>query len=118
MNNYFILVISMFAALFGNVIKKYSTESFKSKRIMRLFFNSVVTFTCAVSLLVIRLTSGFLEVSLFTLLTGILFGFITAVQFFFLLMSYESGPFSYTAVIVSLSTIIPALSGFLLWGES
>lgn len=118
MNNYFILTISMFAALFANVIKKYSTQRFESKKIMRFFFNSVVTITCAVSLFIISLTNGFPEISVFTLLTGILFGFITAVQFFFSLMSYESGPFSYTSVIVSLSTIIPALSGSLIWGES
>jgi len=118
MNNYLILAVSMFAALFASVIKKYSTESFESKKIMRFLFNSVVTLTCAASLFVISLTSGLPEISVFTFLTGILFGFITAVQFFFSLMAYESGPFSYTSVIVSLSTIIPVLSGSLIWGES
>ena len=118
MNNYFLLAISMSAALFANIIKKYSTERFQSKKIMRFFFNSVVTFTCAVCFFVISLTSGLPKISSFTLLTGMLFGFITAVQFFFMLMAYEKGPFSYSSVIVSLSTIIPALSGTLLWGES
>lgn len=118
MNNYFLLAISMFAALVSNIIKKYLTESFKSKRIMRLFFNSVVTLTCAASIFAISLTNGFPEVSSFTLLTGILFGLTTAVQSFFLLMSFESGPFSYTSVIVSLSSFIPTLSGSLFWGES
>ena len=118
MNSYVILSFSMLAALFASVIKKHSTAGFESKKIMRFFFNAVVTFTCALSLFIISLTNRLPKISSFTLLLGILFGIITAIQFFFTLMSYENGPFSYTSVIVSLSTIIPALSGYLIWGES
>lgn len=118
MNSYVILSVSMLCALFANIIKKRSTLGFKSKKIMRFFFNAVVTLTCAITLFIISLFNGLPKISSFTLLLGIVFGIITAIQFIFSLMSYESGPFSYTSVIVSLSTIIPALSGYLIWGES
>ena len=115
MNNYVLLSISMLCALIGNIIKKYSTSRFESKNTMRLVFNSVVSLSCVTVFLLI---SGIPKISGFTLMLGILFGIITALQFVFSLMSYESGPFSYTSVIVSLSTIIPALSGYFIWKES
>ena len=118
MNSYVILSISMLCALSANIVKKHSIARFESKKIMRFLFNSVVTLACALSLLIISLTKGVPEISGFTLLLGILFGIITAIQFFFSLMAYERGPFSYTSVIISLSTIIPALSGYLIWDES
>lgn len=115
MNNYFLLTISMLCALTASVIKKHSTEKFESKKLMRFFFNSVVSLTCVISFL---LVSGIPKISGFTLMLGLLFGTVTAIQQIFVLMAYESGPFSYTSVIVSLSTIIPALSGYFIWGES
>ena len=105
----------MLCALLGNVIKKYSTAKFKSKTSMRFFFNAVVAITCVAVFFII---SGVPKISSFTLTLGILFGMITSVQFVFYLMAFETGPFSYTSVIVSLSTIIPALSGYFIWGES
>ena len=115
MNNYFLLVISMLCALTASVIKKHSTEKFESKKLMRFFFNAVVSLTCVISFLVL---SGIPKISGFTLMLGLLFGTVTAIQQIFVLMAYENGPFSYTSVIVSLSTIIPALSGYFIWGES
>ena len=104
----------MTCALLGNIIKKRSTERFESKEAMRFLFNCVVSISCATSLFLI---SGVPKISGFTLMLGILFGLITFVQFVFILMSYEFGPFSYTSVIISLSMVIPALSGYFIWGE-
>ena len=114
MNNYLLLAISMLCALGANVIKKHSTAKFGSKSSLRFFFNAAVSLSCVFVFLII---SGIPEISKFTLLLGMLFGTVTALQFLFSLMSYENGPFSYTSVIVSLSTIIPALSGYLIWNE-
>ena len=104
----------MTCALLGNIIKKRSTERFESKEAMRFLFNCVVSISCATSLFLI---SGVPKISGFTLMLGILFGLITFVQFVFILMSYEFGPFSYTSVIISLSMVIPALSVYFIWGE-
>ena len=115
MNSYIILSISMLCALGASIIKKHSTKKFNSRKETRFLFNSVLSLSCALSLLAI---SGIPKVSGFTLLLGLIFGVITATQFIASLLAYESGPFSYTAVITSLSTIIPALSGYFIWGET
>ena len=114
MKTYLLLLISMFCALFANIIKKHSTARFEAKSSLRFFFNAVISLSCVVVFFII---SGVPEISAFTLLLGMLFGLITAIQFFFSLLSYQSGPFSYTSVIISLSTIISALSGYFIWGE-
>ena len=114
MNSYVILCISMLCALGANIIKKIFTGRFNSKKETRFLFNAVISFSCMLSLLII---SGIPKISGFTLLLGVMFGTVTATQFVFSLLSYECGPFSYTSVIVSLSTIIPALSGYFIWGE-
>lgn len=114
MNSYVILSVSMLAALGASIIKKFSTGRFNSKKEMRFLFNAVISLSCMLSLLVI---SGPPKISGFTVLLGVMFGAVTATQFVFTLLSYEIGPFSYTSVIVSLSTIIPALSGYFIWGE-
>lgn len=114
MNTYILLIVSMLCALFGNVIKKHSTSRFSEKEVMRFIFNAIVSLSCVISFFII---SAVPEISGFTLGLGILFGTVTFVQLVFSLLSYESGPFSYTAVIISLSTVIPALSGYFIWNE-
>jgi len=114
MNTYILLIVSMLCALFGSVIKKHSTSRFSEKEVMRFIFNAIVSLSCVMSFLIV---SAAPEISGFTLALGILFGTVTFVQLVFSLLAYESGPFSYTAVIISLSTVIPALSGYFIWNE-
>ena len=55
--------------------------------------------------------------SLFTVGLALLFGIITLLQQITNMKALESGPFSYTTVIISLSTLIPTLSGYFFWNE-
>ncbi len=112
---YVLLGISMAACLFGGMIRKYSGDKFIHKNTMYFAYNGVVSFAGAVVLL---LSSKEITVSWFTVLLGIVFGVITAAQQIFNLKALDKGPYSYTSVIVSLSTIIPALSGYALWNEN
>ena len=104
----------MLACLLGNMVKKYSGDKFVNKKAMFYFYNAVISAVSALCLLIVNRS---FELSAFSLLLGIVFGVVTAIQNAFCLKSYEIGPFSYTSVIVSLSTIIPALSGYFLWKE-
>ncbi|MBE7025986.1 MAG: hypothetical protein E7410_00250 [Ruminococcaceae bacterium] len=115
MKNTILLIISIGACLAGGILKKHSGNQFKNKQIMYHLFNAVVSFVSAASLFAM---GGIGHISYFTLLVGIAFGIVSALQQIFTLKSYETGPFAYTAVIVSLSTIIPTLSGYFIWGES
>ncbi|MBQ8525431.1 MAG: hypothetical protein IJ460_01760 [Clostridia bacterium] len=114
MINYIILCISMLACLTGNIVRKYSGDSFKNKNAMYHVYNAFLSVAAVLGLLAL---GGIPQISLFTLLLGIMFGVVTALQSVFQLKAYVQGPFSYTVVIVTLSSVIPALSGHFIWGE-
>ena len=113
---YFLLAVSMLACLVGSILKKKWSNQYPENALMLHLFNATISIVSAVSLWAL---AGFkaTQISLFTLLLGILFGIVTALQAVFHLQALEKGPFSYTMVLISLSTIIPALSGSLIWDE-
>jgi len=107
------MLISILACTLNSIVKKhYATRG--AGGAMNFIFNSAVSLICALSLFII---GGVPKISGFTLSLGILFGAVTAVQLIFQMRSYELGPLSYTSVIISLSTLIPTLSGYFIWGE-
>ena len=78
-------------------------------------FNTVNSVLSAITLLIVAAVTGSLCVpSLYTLLMGIVFGFATASCAVLSMIALESGPLSYTNVIVSCAMVIPALSGLVL----
>ena len=60
---------------------------------------------------------GLGKVSSFTALLAVVFGIVTALAAFSGLRALEYGPWSYTSVVCSFSTLIPAFSGVLVWKE-
>lgn len=82
-------------------------------------FNTVNSVLSAITLFIVAAVSGSLCVpSVYTLLMGIMFGFATALCAILCMIALESGPLSYTNVIVSCAMVIPALSGLVLYGEA
>lgn len=79
------------------------------------FFNLTQSICCALMILLVM--GGIGKLSSFTLILGAILGAVSAFQLLFNLKAYSVGPFSYTMVIVSLSTIIPTVSG-LFFGET
>ncbi len=113
--NYILLAITLAVSLLGGITRKHTVSKLQNKNVMYHVFNFVISFVTAILLLAV---SGGMKTSAFTLFAGILFGVITAIQTVYYLKAFDIGPFSYTMVIASLSTIIPALSGFLFWNET
>lgn len=111
---YDLLVLSMLAGLLGGVLKKYFCNRFTGREDMYHLYNAATALVCAVT--IFFLSSG-RSISWFTLIVGVIFGIITALQQFFNLKALAIGPLSYTSVIISLSTVIPTLSGYFIWGE-
>lgn len=107
------LCITMSAYLFGAIFKKYYSREFSQKS-SRHIYNAITSFIVVITLL---LWGGIGKPSLFTILLGVLFGVITAIYQIVNLKALEMGPVSYTTVIISLSTILPALSGAIFWHE-
>lgn len=114
MNQWCLLVISMVSALLSGVFKKIYVEKYAVSEVSRHGFNIVSAMVTALCLILIN--KGY-SASLFTFLLGVIFGVVTALQQIFMLKALETGPWSYTSVIVSFSTIIPALSGVIFFGE-
>ncbi|MBQ8552088.1 MAG: EamA family transporter [Clostridia bacterium] len=79
------------------------------------FFNLVQSVCCALMILLVM--GGIGKISGYTVMLGAILGAVSAFQLLFNLKAYSVGPFSYTMVIVSLSTIIPTVSG-LFFGET
>ena len=116
--NVLLLAVSMLACLGGTVIRKYVEVRLSDKQRMHYAMSAVVSASSGLALLVIAFVTGTgLQASLFTVLVGILFGAVTALQQIFNLRALQFGPMSYTSVIVSLSMIVPALSGYFIWDE-
>ena len=110
-----LLAFSMAANLAGNLIRKYVNGKVADGEAAGHVYNVVTSFTAAILLFCLN---GFGHASAFTILLGILFGIVTALQQLTLLQALKLGPLSYTMVLVSLSTLIPALCGAVLWHET
>ncbi len=81
-------------------------------------FNAISSILSALTLALIAWMSGSLGIpSLYTLLLGVAFGIVTALCAVLHMKALEIGPLSYTNVIVSCGMVIPALAGWLLFGE-
>lgn len=105
----------MAVCLFASTVKKKLSYGFGATHAFRYFYS---TLTSAVSLVALLLLGGIPKISPFTLALGSAFGALVALQAIFVMKAYEIGPFSYTTVINTLSTVIPTLSGAIFWGES
>lgn len=114
MNPVLLLIISLLAALGGNIVRKLYTH--RESGMLSTFLCTAVVSVVSGGLLL--LLGGFPVPSLFTVLLGILFGVIITLQLATNLVALELGPLAYTTVIISFSTLITALSGALFFGES
>ena len=115
MNTYVTLAISMAASLAVTLFRKAFAGKGRDDSLSRHLFNSGVSLIAAIILFA---WNGFkFSSSVFTLILGIIFGLVVAIQHIANLKAIAVGPLSYTTVIISLSTIIPALSGALIWNE-
>ena len=111
-----LFVITMAANLTGNMVRNYYSKSVSSTMAGYHLFNAATSLVCGVTL--ILLSGGNFSLSPFTLALAILFGAVTATQQVATSAALNIGPCSYTSVIISMSTVITALSGALFFGES
>ncbi len=115
MNNYLKLAISLFANLSGGIIKKRINDRYENNFFSYQLYNCIVSLSASVTLFFL---CDNLKISLFTIVLALIFGFVTLLQQAANLIALENGPFSYTSVIISFSTLIPAISGRIFWNES
>ena len=116
-----LLVITMSAALGGTLIRKYHSNKYGGTASARYVYNAMTAIVSVITIFIIAtLDSGIesaITASPFTILLATAFGMVTALHQITVLKAFEVGPLSYTTVITSLSMLIPALSGAVIWGE-
>jgi len=109
-----LLICSMTVNLIGTVTKKQVINRTNDTTLVGYLYNTLASVTAAI---VLFCMNGFSLPSLFTVVLGIVFGIITALQQVSNIQALKLGPLSYTTVIASLSTMIPTLCGAVIWGE-
>lgn len=109
-----LLAISISVALVSGILRKHYSKTFPENRVANQGLNLVVSL---VATIVLICWGGFSGWSWFTCLLALGFGIITGIQQVSNLKAMDFGPWSYTSVLISLSTLIPALSGVFIWGE-
>ncbi len=114
MNHYVMLTVSVFSNLLGSIFKKDINSRYSQDMFSYQLYNAVVSLF---SMLILLIMSDTFTASLYTIFLAVVFGIITLLQQLLNLYALENGPFSYTTVIISLSTLIPTLSGAFFWQE-
>lgn len=108
-----LLAISLLAVTAAHILKKVFNQHFETKTEVLFIY----TLGNSLSAMIFLAFMGLSSISLFTLVVGLVFGIVTALQLICNLEALKHGPLSYTTVIVSLSSLIPTLSGVVIWKE-
>lgn len=112
--HYILLAATLTAATVSTVLRGIYSKKYADSQAGYHILNCGVSAVCA--LLIAAMSSFNLSCSGFTVFLGIVFGATTGIQAITYSTAIGTGPVSLTSVIVSLSTVITALSG-LFWGE-
>lgn len=108
------LGLSMLAAQVSGIFTKFFTVRYAENKYARDIYAIITALGAAIVLL---FWCSDYKVSLFTVLLSIGFGIVTSLQKVFSLNAIATGPWAYTSVISSLSSLIPTLSGAIFWNE-
>lgn len=110
-----LLVITIVTSSLTGITKNMFSKSVTQSGMGTWFYTLFQSVACAV--LIPILSGGFGTISTYSVLMGILFGAVCCGQVITLMKAIPLGPFSYTMLLLSLSTLIPTLSGPL-FGET
>lgn len=107
-----IILTTVFCLLYS-ILRKIFVKRTKANEQSFVFF---IFTTSLITTLIFLLAGIGKPLSRFTFLTALLYGFITFIQHYFLARALTTGYYAVTMSVGSLSTVIPALSGYF-WGE-
>jgi drug/metabolite transporter (DMT)-like permease len=119
-----LLVVSLLFNVATSVTKKFYNKNAPSGRESNWFYNTCMGIACLVFILIFSIDptaadpfAGIMDFSFASAGLGILFGILVLAHSYTYMWALEVGPFSYTSVIVSLASLIAAISG-IFFGES
>ena len=111
-----LFVVTLAANPVVGLTRTYFSKNISTTMAGYHLFNAATSLACGLTLL--ALSGGDLRLSGYTVLMAVLFGMITAAQQVLTSAALSVGPWSYTTVIISMSTVLTALSGALFFHES
>lgn len=116
-NYYLLFLISVVTVWLSSFLRGIYAKKTPSDSVYMWYFDFLQNTSCLIGVSSIYILSGLIgTTSLFTVLLGVALGVVIAISLNLNLVAFSCGPFSYTSVIVSLSAIIPTISG-LFFGE-
>lgn len=111
-----LFIITVFMAVCQNTVRAKYVKKIKPTDSTVFFFNGTLSL---IALIIFLALSGFnIKISSLTLVLATLYGVAVTTQMITNTIALKVGPYSYTTVIISLSTVITALSGWMFWGET
>lgn len=113
---YLLVAISMLSMVLQNSLFNTEGKRTLKTREDRFFFNAAMYTVCILLFAALAIIVG--KFSWFTLVIGLVFGFVTSLSNFSKLTALSKGPMHITVLITSSSMIISALSGALFFNES
>lgn len=114
--NYLLLAMSVCANVAYSSFYNYFGKKAVKRQSDNYKVNMLIYSVAAIVLLIVGLASG-MKISWFTVLFGMLFGTVTALSGIFKLNALNCGPMSFTILLITSSMILPAFSGYIIWGE-
>lgn len=118
LNYFWLFVISIFTSWSTNFLKGLYSRKYPDDEFNLWNFNFWQNFLCLISVFAIGVFSkGDLHFSAFSVALGAIVGVTGVIGLDYNMKALSNGPLSYTTVIVSLSCLIPTLSG-LFFGEN
>lgn len=107
-----LLVITIISSFIISTLRGTYSKRFRMQGTLLWSFNFFQNIACFIGIFVIFIISDTIFVfSSFSVILGVILAFLCVFSLFSNLRAFSLGSFSYTAVIVSLSAIIPTLSG-------
>lgn len=114
---YFFLCLSVFSTAFYFIIINFLSKKYAKEDADYQYINLI---SCTVSMSLILICTIVIHVdtpSMYTVFLGLVFGIFTTLDNVFKMRALECGPMSYTSFITYSSMIIPAFSGWAIFGE-
>jgi len=108
-----LLIISVISAFATSMLRGVYSKKYFIGNDELWFFNLVQNIFCLIALIVIFWSSGKLgNFSIYSVMLGVMLAIVNVFGLHANLKAFSIGPFSYTTIIISMSTIIPTLSGY------
>ncbi len=112
-----LLVLSIITSTLVSVSRGYTSKKYDMNNYNLWLFNMIAHIGCTIGIILLCIISGIsFRVSVFSVVLGFLLGICNVLSTAYNLKAYSNGPFTYTTIIISFSSIIPTLSG-LFFGE-